>query len=333
MYFLHSLISLAYYPSLSSGPKLVAKFISSFEIAKFVMNTLFLSCLIFIARVFHADDITSAFIGQLLAVTVSLPFMHFSWRDYLPNSPQLNQKPSGEWYLIAGLNKIRQTCNEIKRVNEPMKWFFIAIAFANPSQTSFVLILPTFTKVFLNMSTGESALVLLIFNLSTALGARCGSLLCCKKDPIFGSKMFLIFAFFTSFLCVLITEGPYGKSIFFSYLIICGICVGGYFTCESTLMTVLTPRDQEAEIMGIYIFVIRMLLWFPSLIFTGLNENGVGLNKAIAVIQCNALLAAFLLSKMGAYDEVMAASITHKSQRNTCRINLEISTASDSELL
>jgi len=98
-------------------------------------------------------------------------------------------------------------------------------------------------------------------------------------------------------------------------------------------MTILTPRDQEAEIMGIYIFVIRMILWLPPLLFTGLNENRVGLNKAIAVIQRNALLAAFLLSKMGAYDEVMAASITHKSQRNTCRINVETSTSSNSELL
>lgn len=137
----------------------------------------------------------------------------------------------------------------------------------------------------------------------------------------------------SSFLCVLLTKGPYDKTIFFIYLIICGICVGGYFTCESTLMTILTPRDQEAEIMGIYIFVIRMILWLPPLLFTGLNENRVGLNKAIAVIQRNALLAAFLLSKMGAYDEVMAASITHKSQRNTCRINVETSTSSNSELL
>ena len=54
-----------------------------------------------------------------------------------------------------------------------------------------------------------------------------------------------------------------------------GLGTGQKWASDRMVLLLVLPPDQNAELMGIYVFFRQVLSWLPPLVFTILNERGV----------------------------------------------------------
>lgn len=327
LFFFHTILVMAYYPRISQDHHVLAQHISKFDSVKYVCNVTFLVILLVVATAFNAEEVDTAIVGQVLSVVISLPLMHFGWKR-LSEVPSLSKIPEGSSMLFQGFKKLYQTRKQINKTNKPLKWFMRSIIFGAPAMTSFVFVGPSFTIEFMDFDAGQNIAVVIALTLSAVPGA----LICRKmftwKNPLFTCRFFQLLAFISSFICAALVTDEDDIVPLFIYVCLLGCCIGGYFTAESALFACVIPRDQEAELMGYYMFASRVCIWLPPIIFTIANESDADLNKAMVLVHSPSLIFFLLSLPMGSFEDVVAASSAHKQVR---KATMDVSAKEDSE--
>jgi len=314
---LHQLVGYAYYPSLTdSDHNQLISYIARFDGGKYLTNVLFLVIVFGVSAIFDLDAIGVATFGQIFTVVFAAPLFHYAWTN-MSNVPSLIEKPADEWYITAGFKKLRRSAKEISVYNPPLKWFFIAVMFGNPSMASIVLVGPTFYREHLEFTATENILLTTIITFCAFPGALLAKFLCQKRSILWALRFFLLSAFATALFCAAVIDGPDKQVAAYVYSSIVGICLGGYFTAETAFFPTLIPPDQEAELTGVYFFMIRVMLWLPPLMFTAANERSVPMNKAILLLQALSLVSFFISFKIGNADYVQEKANEYKSFRKT----------------
>jgi len=323
---LHQLVHYAYYPSLTdSDHNQLVSYVARFDAGKYLTNVLFLVIVFGVSAGFDMDAIGVATFGQVLSVILATPLFHYAWTN-LTNVPNVAEKPAGEWYITAGFKKLRQSSKEISARNPPLKWFYITTMFGNPSMSSVILVGPTFYREHLDFTPTQNILATTLVTLFAFPGALLAKFLCQKKSILWSMRFFLLFAFATACFCAAVIDGPDKEAAAYLYSCIVGMSIGGYLTSETAFFPTLVPPDQEAELSGVYFFMIRAFLWVPPLIFTAANERSVTMNRAMVLIQTLSLISFLISFKIGSAQYIQEKGNEYKTSRQTLAAKSSIST-------
>eukprot|EP00816_Leptocylindrus_hargravesii_P010146 CAMPEP_0196818148 /NCGR_PEP_ID=MMETSP1362-20130617/64222_1 /TAXON_ID=163516 /ORGANISM="Leptocylindrus danicus, Strain CCMP1856" /LENGTH=487 /DNA_ID=CAMNT_0042196117 /DNA_START=13 /DNA_END=1476 /DNA_ORIENTATION=- len=326
LFSLHQLVHYAYYPSLTdSNHDQLVSYVARFDSGKYLANVLFLIIVFGVSAGFNMDAIGVATFGQILSLILSTPMFHYAWTN-LTNVPNVAEKPEGEWYITAGFRKLRRTSKEVSAQNPPLKWFYITTLFGNPSMASIVLIGPTFYREHMNFSPSENIFATTIITLCAFPGAMLAKFLCQKKTVLWSMRFFLLSSIATAFFCAAVIDGPDKEAAAYIYSCIIGVVIGGYLTSETAFFPTLVPPDQEAELSGVYFFMIRVLLWLPPVMFTAANERSVSMNKAMLLVQTLSLIAFLISFKIGSAQYIQEKGNAYKSSRQLAAAKSSIST-------
>lgn len=155
------------------------------------------------------------------------------------------------------------------------------------------------------MENNQIAITNLILLIFTVPGSYWAIWFMRRFNPLNSFRWSLVF-----FICVLaftliLVNGPdrlnwtYGAGVFW------GIAYGWMNPSQRTLQVTLTPRGQEAEIMGLFTFVTQVIGWLPALIFSVLNENGVDMRWGVSVVCWEVAVAVVCLLFVGDYDDAV----------------------------
>jgi MFS family permease len=96
-------------------------------------------------------------------------------------------------------------------------------------------------------------------------------------------------------------DGPDKKNATFGLSSTWGFCMGWTYPSQRVLFVTLSPKGQEAEIMGCFFFIGQVLGWLPPLLFTVMNEHGVNMRWGFGVISFFCAFAVLCTLPMGSY--------------------------------
>jgi len=318
LFFLHTVIMNAYIAGLSDNPDEIAMYVSKFDVARYIANFSFVGLIFGLSKAFNTGDVDTAILAQVICVAFSFPIFHFAWKRF-PEVPPIQIRTENVSYLTAGCKNLYKTKKEIADKNPPLKWFFRTIWFTSPGGTSFFLTLPTFCKTWLDFSTDEAVLVTFAVSLAAAPGALMGKVLCKITNPLTSMRIYCVYLFLTSFICAALLKGPESHNLSYVWISFVGVGIGGYFVSETTLVATVIPEDQQAELMGLYVFMSRVFVWICPVILLIVNERGIDLNRGMVLVQLPSLIGFFISFGMGNYDNVIEHSVHHKSHRESIR--------------
>merc|ERR1712071_405226 len=132
-------------------------------------------------------------------------------------------------------------------------------------------------------------------------------------------------------LCGLTVTGPDRTPVFFGFMALFGTLVGWANPSMRMLYISLMPKGQEAEFMGIYMFVTVGFMWmFPS-IFTFLNEQGVRMNIIMICASIPFIIALTMLMTLGTNDDIM--KLVQELEREKAKEEIELSMTSEIDMV
>lgn len=275
IFYLHAMTRLAYLPTLADNKRALVKYITVIDASKYASHIIYLLSIFVLSSAFDLSYVETAIFSIAVTTLVSSLLMHKAWTK-ISDVPSLQQKPKDENFVVSGFKKLAKTYREVKERNKPLKWILLTYAISNPVFASVFFVGPTFGKEFLNFSPSQSALAMIMVSIASIPGALFSKRISAKTNLLATLRLFLLMIFLCGIFCVIFVTGPDAKAagyIFYGFL---GLCCGGYYVTETALYCLLVPSVKESELTGVYVSFIRILVWFPPVLFTVLNENGLG---------------------------------------------------------
>ena len=87
-----------------------------------------------------------------------------------------------------------------------------------------------------------------------------------------------------------------------------GLGLGWYYSVQTGFFAVIMPQEQATEMSGLFSFCTIVLSWFPPLVFTIMNENGIHMRFGLLHLVAYFLLAVVCLSGMPDWEEILRES-------------------------
>jgi len=227
----------------------------------------------FLTKTFN-NDVKTAQIGQAVDMVVSGIFYALGFYFFTKKEPR-RELPENESLFFAGFKQVFFTARGIWRhYRSTLGWFFLAVIFARTATISFLVIVVTLlieVMKFSGIASGAAYLVVLFFTVPGSFFAR---FLMSKKDSIFCIRLSLIVFIGVNFAGFLTMTGPEVSHLVWLFAALWGFMMGWFFPTEVNIYSSLMPKGQEAEFAGFFLYCSQVLGWFPSLIFTIINERG-----------------------------------------------------------
>lgn len=301
----------AYFPELSSevGEKLVQNISPKLTMLQFGTQGIFLVIVIGISMGISADDVLTAQISQGINVLCLILTFGYGWNKFLPKVEAKRVLPNGQSLWTAGFTQIFHTAKHINsHYKRSIRWFLIALAFAEAGASAFAVCSITFLNEVLNMTGTETGIVFLIVLVFVVPGAKLSELVVKKTNYNTCWRLNMIYFSVTTVVGVSIMQDPNDKVKAYVMGIFWGIALGWFYATQNGFFAVLVPQEQAAEMAGIYNFCSLILAWLPPLVFSALNENGIPLNYGVMHLVGFFVIAVGFLSLMPSWEEVLAES-------------------------
>ena len=302
LYFVHTSATWAYTSELTDNHKQQTKFNAYFFVVLYVSTLLFLAEVLAFAFTFHADDVGTARISQVITCITSSAFFGFSWRYLFRERPALSRLPHGSTLLGTGFQMIRASSIMIHQELPGLKWLMCAIMSSESATAALITIATTYMSHFLEMNANEIGFVFLAVLIMGAPGSKLGEVIGLRYDPLISAKACTIFFIVSTTLASVVLTGPGEKHLTAVFGILWGLGLGWLHPMHSTLFITITPTGQETELMSMYLFCGQVLSWLPPLLFTILNEAGVQMSVGLASLNLFFLAGLICLSLMGDYN-------------------------------
>jgi hypothetical protein len=105
-----------------------------------------------------------------------------------------------------------------------------------------------------------------------------------------------------------VLRGPKAISLCYVFGGIWGGCLGWLQPQNTTSYVPILPRNQEAELMGLYLFACQILSWLPPTVFTVMNESHVSMFYGLGSLSIYFLISTACLYKVGDYPSIVQGS-------------------------
>jgi len=311
----HTLAIFAYLPELTTEATLLVKWTANFHLLQYITLILFLPLIIGILTLLGVDDndIISARIALGVAFVLSLLLYTWVWTRLIQPRGALQTLPEGSSLWTIGFSKVWRTGNELFHRYRALMWFFMNVSLVEAAQTSLSVISLTYMTDQLQLSVTENAIAIFILFLFAALGTGIGQVSVRFMNPIRSNQLCQIFSLLVTTIAVLKLTGPGQKLLTYIVAALWGISAGWKNTVERFAITQIIPKDQDAEMMGFYLFASQVLIWCPTLIFTSLNEAGYDQRIGLGMLNVFFLGGIVCLFLMGSYDQAKDTALSNQN--------------------
>ena len=124
---------------------------------------------------------------------------------------------------------------------------------------------------------------------------------------------------FSHFSHTVVLRGPQDVGLCYMFGGCWGMCLGWLQPQNTSSFVPVIPRNQEAEMMGLYILASQMLSWLPPTVFTVMNEMQLKMFYGLGSLSIYFLISMICLFMVGDYLSVVKN--TSVVQNSTVRIS------------
>jgi UMF1 family MFS transporter len=305
-----TMVTFAYLPELCSSDVILSEYTKSFTVLTFGSVVLYLAGVIGVATVagFGDDDIATAQLGQSVAFVISSVLLYLSWGRLLKKRPAARELPADKSLWTAGFTQVYHTSIHIYKHLPALKWFYISIALIDGGVSSLATIIITYLTDTLGFSSQENGITILLMLIGAIPGAIASGRVTAKFNPIRSSIVATLILAVNTVAAGAVLKEPGQQMETYILAFVWGLGSGWKWTADRLLASVLIPRGQDAELMGVYLFSGQILTWLPPLVFTILNEVGVSQRIGIGTLAVYFFLGAVALVLMGSYQAAVSVA-------------------------
>ena len=169
----------------------------------------------------------------------------------------------------------------------------------------------TYLSEVMEMDGSELGIVFLIALLCSIPGAKIGSILSKKYNPVISLKSFYVYFTLITIIGGVTLDRPERKDLSYFLGVVWGIGLGWYYPTVNLIFSLSLPKGQESELAGFFIYCGQIFNWLPSLVFTLLNEFGAPMNIALMSLVLFYVMAFGFMSCMCDWREVRKCANEH----------------------
>lgn len=310
----HITATYAYTSELSSDAMEQARYNTQLIVVMYISTLFFLIEVLGVARLFHTDDVGTARISQINTSVTCAVLFAFAWTHLFRDRPALSKVPAGRSVVGSGIRKVKDTAVQIATHYRGLRWFMLSLIFADSALGALVVVSTTFLKQVLQMQATEIGSVFLVVILCGIPGSKFGGWLAVwLRDPIASAKLADVYLILVTAAASQVLTGPDRKNLALVFGGLWGIGLGWLPPMHTTGFIALIPKNQEAELMGMFLLCNQVLAWLPPLLFTVLNEAGYDMAYGLASLDIFFLMGLICRVCVGDYqravDEVTVAPL------------------------
>lgn len=308
-YSVHLCASFAYLPELSTDKAKLAKYTARFTAAQYSASAIFLTGMIIILIVLgigEGQEVAAARLSQSVVFHVCIIFFGIAWTKFFRERPASQAVPEGSTVASAGFRRLIHTSQRILTHHGSVKWFLVAVAFADSAAATFSSIAITYMTDQLGFSPSETGICILLLLIFAVPGTKVAAMLTRRFDPVRSLQCCLVVWIINTGFAALVLRGAGQQMTAYGFAVVWGISIGWQYPSEKTLYCSIIPVGQEAEMMGLYIFASQILAWLPPLVFTLLNEAGFSMQLGLFSLNIYFAISLVVMTLLfGGYDEAI----------------------------
>lgn len=299
----------AYAPELARevGESTMTTFVSRIGGLSFLSQLLFAVLVVAVSFPFDLSSVQTSWLAQGICVLwTGLAFV-WGW-VLLPRAPASHVQPENASLLTLGFVQIYHTiCKINKRYRKGLRWYLLALCFAEAGTTAFTTMSVIFFTDELGLSSSEIGIVFLLTLLCALPGTKLGSMVTERTDPKRSWRLSLICLMAVTILCGLAVS-LVATEIVYVWGSLVGFLFGWYYPTQSLFFSLIVPKGQEAELSGFFLYCTQILVWLPPLLFTLLVENDVSQTYAMLLLSAFFGIGIVLLSQSAPWVDIVAES-------------------------
>mmetsp|Transcript_15686 Transcript_15686/g.22350 ORF Transcript_15686/g.22350 Transcript_15686/m.22350 type:complete len:605 (+) Transcript_15686:87-1901(+) len=294
----HSTATFAYFPELTNNEQTLYKYSASFTVIQFLSMLFVLAIVVSSINVIgiQNDVVATAHFSQLIVVAWSTIFFGVAWFLYFSPKPTFADIPPGSTLVTAGFRKLLNTLGKIQNYFPAIQWYLVMIACVNAALPTVTTVVVTVMAGIMNFTPSEVGIATMIVLLSTIPGSWIAVQMARLVNPKRSLQLSLLLWIISINSAALILRGPEHKTAAYLFAVLLGINTGWFDPSERGFYVLMIPKNQDAELMGIYLSSCQIIGWLPPLIFTVMNQAGISLLVNLATLSLYFLLGLLSLS-------------------------------------
>jgi MFS-type transporter involved in bile tolerance (Atg22 family) len=307
-----NLATYAYLPELKRGvdESTMNRYTGWFQAIQFGSQMGFLMVIVMMGIILKLDTVQTAQVSQGMLVLILLWSSYRSWGQFLGPKPASHNLPEGHSSLwLEGFRQVWRTLSKLKQRHESLMWFLLAMICAEAGSTAFLVVAITFLSGELGYDGAQVGMAFILSLATSLAGTWTGSKILARTDPKRTMQLNMcLFAIVTAVGSMVMTK----ERAFLGYVwgMLWGFLIGFYYPAETLFFAAVTPKGQDAELTGFYVYCTQILVWFPPLIFSILIESGVGQRWGLLAMTLFQGLAAGLLALCAPWEDILAVTRT-----------------------
>lgn len=307
----HTTSVFAYLPDLTTDQEIIPHYTAQFNVRQYLAQFVYVTLVIVTGRIRGTDrsigsSVQTAHDSAGIAFGYGVLFLTYAWTFLFRKRPALSAVPEGSNIVTTGFRQVGKTGRKIWKDYRALKWFMISLLLSPEAGAGVILsIAVTFLTVFMRFSGQDIAKANLVLMTGNVFGSLFAKKICQLINPLNSYRCGLMFLSLSIGLACVVFEGPERRDSVLGFAGAWGFAMGWTYPSQRVLFCTLIPKGQETEMMGLFTFVGSILGWVPSLIFTIMNENGVGLRWGLSLVSYFTMGAATLTLFMGDYAEAV----------------------------
>jgi MFS-type transporter involved in bile tolerance (Atg22 family) len=286
----YTMISYSYLPDLTTSKPVMNSYTKQFAASSYISMVIYTAVVVGITASlgYMGDDdedhqqqidneVATARLAQSISFTLCSIGLFVSWGYLFRKRPPLRTVPPNTSLCWMGVRQLRQTVRSICTRHQRLKWFYVSIMFSDPAIMALTILAITFYTDTLQFSASENGIVMLLMMISAVPGAYIGSFITTRanQNAVISSIVGLVILILSTILVAVLLDGPDKGTLSYIIAIGWGFGTGQKWASDRMVLLLVLPPDQNAELMGIYVFFRQILSWLPPLVFTILNEQGI----------------------------------------------------------
>jgi len=311
--FLFQVIVLAVYSFLPYIARIVGKdsmrtYTATWTITQFSSQGIFLLVMVIVTGfVLKTDAVRTAQIGQSLSIAWTAPLFYFGWKLF-PKMPKSRELPEGHSLLTEGFKQNWRTIKSINtRYKKSLRWYFLALVFAEAGTNTFTIVANVFLIEALGMNATQVGIFFMITLLFALPGCKLGEYVTMKTNPNISWRLAMLCLAIVADVGVFLLDSVPRESNYLGFVwgACIGIFIGWFYPTENYFFSLIVPKEQEAEMAGFFVYCSQILGWLPPLIFSIIVENGYNQKWGVLAVTGFQAVAIGILSLQGPWSEVI----------------------------
>ncbi|CAJ1959513.1 unnamed protein product [Cylindrotheca closterium] len=301
----------AYLPEIAFevGEKAVQNISPKLTMVQFGTQGLFIVVVIAISLGASADDVLTAQISQGINAIFLILSFGYGWLKFLPKVEAKRVLPEGRSLWTAGFTQLFHTARHINtHYKRSIRWFFVALCFAEAGASAFAVCAITFLNEALKMSGTETGVVFLNVLIFVVPGAKLSEFVVTRTNYNTCWRLNMVYFSVTTVVGVWIMKDENDKFKAYVLGVFWGIALGWFYATQNGFFAVLVPQEQATEMAGIFNFSSLIIAWLPPLVFSALNEAGIALTYGVMHLVGYFVIAIGFLSLMPSWEKVLSES-------------------------